>query len=288
MLAWGGALLLIGGAVIGVPHGTSDFVVGHRILRPVLGRRWLPCFLVVYLALVGVTMAAWSARPLVTLIAFLAISGLHFGSDDMRRAGRSARSGLAFAVRATTPILPIFLLHPAGVSGFIAALADVPEGSVLQVLDLVRWPLLLPWSAALVAVTLPYLLSPSRDAEEAGRAIELLSVALAAVALPPLLAFGLYFCLVHAVRHMLDLADDVFPHRKGSAALLVAAVVLPSAGVCFALLYATWDSLAGMFDTNAVITESLRFVAALTVPHMALDVLAHVRKQGRTADPRCG
>ena len=63
MLAWGGALLLIGGALIGVPHGTSDIVVGHRILRPVLGRRWLPCFLVVYLALVGVTMAAWATNP---------------------------------------------------------------------------------------------------------------------------------------------------------------------------------------------------------------------------------
>ena len=276
-----GGALLVGAALIGVPHGSSDFVVAFRLMQPRLGWHWLPVFLALYLALVGATLAAWWIAPLPTLLGFLAISGLHFGWGDLRSGGGRASPGLAFAVRATTPILPIFLIHPAGVAGFIAALGGVAQGSVLQVLLALRWPMLLPWGAALLAVALPPLLARSAPRAETRAATELGAIALAAAALPPLLAFGLYFCLVHAVRHMLDLAEEVFPRRPGPAALLAAAVVVPSGLTCLAVLDWTWDGLGGVSGTDALITWGLRIVAALTVPHMVLEGAA-ARWAGRT------
>lgn len=269
--AWGGSLLLVGGALIGVPHGSSDFVVAHRLMRPGLNWRWLPVFLVGYLALVAATMTAWFALPLVTLIGFLLISGLHFGSGDVQGTAPSARPGLTFAVRATTPVLPIFLIHPAGVASFIAALGDVSEPATLHLLHVLRWPLLLPWGAALALVALPPILAGGRRALDAA---ELLSIALAAVALQPLVAFGLYFCLVHAVRHMLEIAADHHPRRPRAAAALAAAIVVPSALACLVALWFAWDGLAGLLDTDAVVTWGLRIIAALTVPHMALEWMA--------------
>ena len=268
LLAWGGALLLVGGALIGVPHGSSDFVTAHRLMRSALGRRWLPTFLAAYLALAGMAMAGWMLAPLATLIGFLALSGLHFGYGDARVTAPSPLPSLAFAVRATTPVLPIFLIHPAGVAGFLAALGSVDETGALHLLLALRWPLLVPWSAALVAVVLPSLVAGGRPARDAA---ELLAIAFAAAVLPPLLAFGLYFCLVHAVRHMLDLAEDHHPRRPLAAATLAAAVVAPSALACFVALVLSWDRLAGLLDTQALVTLGLRVVAALTLPHMALD-----------------
>lgn len=266
-----GPLLLVGGALIGVPHGSSDFVVAHRAMRPALGRWWLPAFLAGYLALVALAMACWALLPLATLLGFLALSGLHFGWGDMRAAPAPPRPALAFAVRATTPVLPIFLIHPAGVAPFIAALAGVPESAASRLLEVLRWPLSLPWALALAVVTLPPLLGAPRSRAQARDAGELLAIALAAAALPPLLAFGLYFCLVHALRHMAALAEDHHPTRPAAAARLVAAVVLPSAAVCLAVLALSWDGIAGLLDTATLVTWSLRVVAALTVPHMALD-----------------
>lgn len=268
MQGWGGALLLVGGAVIGVPHGSSDFWVAHRLMRPVCGRRWLPVFLAAYLALFATALAAWSAVPLAALIGFLVISGLHFGRGDTRATGGSR---LLFAVRATTPVLPIFLIHPAGVAGFLAALAGVSEPATLHLLDALRLPLLPLWAAALIAAALPPLVAGGRPASDAA---ELLSIALAAVVLPPLAAFALYFCLVHAVRHMLEIAEDRHPGRPGAAAAMAAAIVIPSALACLAGLAFAWNGLAGLFDTETVVTWSLRIVAALTVPHMALEGMA--------------
>ena len=279
LLAASGPLLLLGGALIGVPHGSSDFVVAHRVMRPALRGWWLPAFLLAYLALVALTMAAWALLPLATLLAFLALSGLHFGWGDMRAAAPPRRPALAFALRATTPVLPIFLVHPAGVAPFLAVLGGVSEAGALHALEALRWPLGLPWAAALALVTLPPLLGRPRDRAAARDAGEILAVALAAAALPPLLGFGLYFCLVHAPRHMAELAEAHHPRRAGAAARLVAAVVVPSALLCVAVLALTWDGLAGAFDTATVVTWSLRVIAALTVPHMALEALATWRER---------
>ena len=277
-----GPLLLLGGALVGVPHGSSDFVVAHRLMRPALGPWWLPAFLAGYLALVALAMGCWAALPLATLLGFLALSGLHFGWGDMRAAAPPARPALAFAVRATTPVLPIFLIHPAGVAPFLAALGGVPEAGALRLLEALRWPLGLPWAAALALVALPPLLAPAGRRAGARESGELVAVALAAAALPPLLGFGLYFCLVHAPRHMAELAGDHHPTRPAAAARLAAAVVLPSALACLALLSVTWDGLAGFAGTEALVTWSLRVIAALTVPHMALEALA-ARRPARPA-----
>ncbi len=270
---WSGALLLLGGAFIGVPHGTSDVLVAHRLMRPACGRGWLPVFLALYIAMVAAALAAWSAVPLAALTGFLVLSALHFGQGDTRANGGSR---LLFAVRATTPVLPIFLIHPAGVAGLLAALAGVSEPATLHLLGALRLPLLPLWAAALALVALPPLLAGGR---RAGEAAELLSVALAAAVLPPLAAFTLYFCLVHAVRHLLEIGEEHHPGRPGAAAALAAAIVVPSALVCLAALAVAWDGLSGILDTDAVVIWGLRIVAALTVPHMALEWVATRRSQ---------
>ena len=272
---WGGAALLVGGALIGVPHGSSDFVVAHRALKPEFGRGWLPTFLVGYLAIVALVLLAWMAAPLTTLLAFIFLSGLHFGFGDLDADERG--QGLALAVRATTPLLPVLLVHPASVTGLIAMLGGVRGSTVAWALDGLRWPLLLPWAVAVACYVIPRVLSAARGPWRARRwrgALEVGAIALAAVTLPALFAFAMYFCLVHAVRHMIGIAHDHRPHDMRRAGLLVAAIVVPSAVVCLVALALAWDGIGGPLSTADVLAWSLRLIAALTVPHMALEAWA--------------
>ena len=163
----------------------------------------------------------------------------------------------------------------------IALLGGVGQPAVAGALDVLRWPLLLPWSVAVSCLVIPRMLSPRRGpAETPGRldALEISVLALAAVTLPPLLAFALYFCLVHAVRHMVGIAADHRPVDARPAALLAAAIVVPSALVCLAALALAWDGIAGSLGTTDVLAWSVRLIAALTVPHMALEAWV-ARKQ---------
>ncbi len=278
--AWGGPALLIGSALIGVPHGSSDFVVAHRAFEPTFGRGWLPMFLVGYLAIVALVLLGWAAAPLATLLVFIALSCLHFGHGDLGAEDRG--HGLALAVRATTPLLPVLLLHPGGVTGLIASLSGVGEPSITWAIDALRWPLVLPWAGLLFCALVPRIIWSKPSAAGKRRredALEILAVAGAAVVLPPLLTFALYFCLVHAVRHLIGIADSHQPYDARHAALLVAAIVVPSAAVCLAGLALTWGGLAGTLGTEDVLVWSLRIVATLTVPHMALE--AWVKRSDR-------
>ncbi len=275
-----GAALLVGGALIGVPHGTSDFVVAHRALRPALGRGWLPAFLVGYLAVVALVLLAWMVAPLATLLAFLVLSALHFGFGDL--APEVRRPCLTLGVRATTPLLPVLLLRSGEVPSLIALLGKVGEPAVAATLDILRWPLVSAWGLAVSCLVIPAVCGSRRDgAPTKLDAAEIGALALAAVTLPPLAAFALYFCLVHAVRHMIDIGDDHRPHDARRAAVLVAFIVVPSALVCTVLLAATWDGIAGALGTEEVLVWAIRLIAALTVPHMALDAWVSLSRPSR-------
>ena len=283
---WAGGALLVGGAFIGLPHGASDFIVAHRVLRRRLRHAWLPTFLLGYLALVAIVLEAWSSAPLATLVGFLAISAIHFGSGDTKRNEGAMPPRLLFAVRATTPLLPIFLLHPSEVAPLLAMLGGVAEASVIQVLGAFRVALLVAWIAALSMIVVRGLLAARREgfgSVDARDGVEVLFIAGAAVVLPSLLAFGLYFCLVHAIRHLIDLADQAHP-RNGQAALgLAFAVTAPSAMICLTALAFSWNGLVGMLDTQAMLVVSLKVIAALTVPHMLLEAFAANRPEPQAA-----
>lgn len=268
----GGALLLIGGALIGLPHGSSDFVVAHRLLRPRLAGWWLPAFLIAYLLVTATVLLGWRFAPVGTFLAFLAVSGLHFGAAE-EGAAPSGDAAVCYLARATTPIVPIFLCHPAAVAGIIGPMIAQPAAAVAFRLDQLRPAGLTLYAVLLGIVVLGALAAARRNptSSRSREAVELVLLALAADLLPPLPVFAAYFCLLHAVRHMAQLGRDVYP-RNGRAALgIAAAVVLPSALVCGVALSVAWDEIAGAMTTASLVATALQVTAALTVPHVLLE-----------------
>ena len=266
----GGAALLVGGALIGIPHGSSDFVVAHALLSRRLGVAWLPAFLAVYLAAVGITLAGWVIAPTATFALFLAVSGFHFGAAD----GEVAQGDdvLRYLARALTPVLPIFLCHPGEVAGLIGLMSGRSAEAVAGVLVSARSFGLPAYATLLGSVTLAAV--ARHDDQMPGRlreAAELALLAVAAAALPPLATFGIYFCLIHAVRHMAHLGHEMFPRRPAAAMGLATAIVLPSALACGLTLAFFWDALAGVLTTEHLLARALQLTAALTVPHVALE-----------------
>ena len=274
--AWSGGLLLVGGALIGIPHGGSDFVVAAQCLRPRFGAAWLPIFLASYLALVALVITGWALVPSITLIMFLILSGLHFGAADVRGAGDD-RSPLIFLLRATTPILPIFMFHAGDVGPIIAALTKTSDAAAIGALHWLRTLMLGPWLACLALFTLRTLMLIRVGTFNPGRmmqVVEIVGLVAAAVLLPALASFAFYFCVLHAVRHMADLADDLHPREPKKAMTLVAIIVAPAAVLCLAVLTLCWDVLAGVLATQDLIASALQLTAALTVPHMALELIS--------------
>ena len=262
--AWLVALTAV--IVLGVPHGALDGAVAAPLLRPRWGRAWFPVFAVPYLGLAGAVLLAWQLAPLATLAGFLAISVLHFGTED-------AGPGRPFEalVRGGLPVALPALLHPEATARVFAVVARVPMP------DLPGW-----WSAAAwlwLALAAAWLLvGRPRPAVRAEMAV----LGAAFLALPPLTAFTLYFIGLHAPRHMRALVRD--PMKAPGIDTMPRAVraALPIFALTLGLGAGLWPLYAaGAPDAVAnLLTVTLRMLSALTVPHILLDHLA-----ARSASP---
>lgn len=261
--AWLVALAAV--IVLGIPHGALDGAVAAPLLRPRFGRAWFPIFAIPYLGLAGSVLLAWQILPLATLAAFLAVSVLHFGTEDAgpgRPLEALARGGLPIALPA--------LLHPAQTAELFAVIARVPMPELPAWWSIAAW-LWLALAAAWFVVGRP---RPAVCAEMIGLAVAFLT-------LPPLTAFTLYFVGFHAPRHMRALVRD--PTKAPGIGTMPRAIraALPIFALTLVLGAGLWPLYAsGASDETAnLLTVTLRMLSALTLPHILLDHIA-----GRRSD----
>lgn len=254
-------LALVAPAILlALPHGGADLLLARDSLRPHLATWWLPVFLLGYLGLGAATLLLWLLEPAAAFMLFLALSILHFGSTDARAAGTGGV--LPILALGAAPLLVPAWVHPAEMTRLLAALAG--DGGAM----LARWGAqhgIWLWALASVTASVRWL-----AARNPRPLVQLAVVGILFAILPPLVAFALYFGLLHATRAMAQTSA-----RTGhTIASLLRASAWPSIAAA-ALIAAGYLVLRqGMASAEAALVALFVGLAALTVPHMALDALA--------------
>lgn len=247
-------------AVVGMPHGGLDHLVGRAVMRPVAGRCWLPVFLAGYLAVMAAVLAGWWLAPLPTLLGFVLLSALHFGMADDRpeSIGRAALACLRGGMVVWVPAL----VRPAEFSQLLGWVVPGERWADLLAVPVTRWIFVL----ALVGVIISALAS---SATERLRSMAFLSLYAAA---PALVSFAAYFCGWHSVIEISRLARQA-GSRDGLGRVIVAAAPLSAAAVLLGL--AGWWCLGSNGGPKAGIIRAV-FVglSVVAVPHMLLHLVA--------------
>lgn len=260
--------------VLGVPHGSLDAEIARALLRPRFGKAWFGVFALPYLSLFAVVMVAWRLAPIGTLAAFLAASLWHFGKED-------AADGdvLEALFCGGLPIALPMLVHPAATTFVFATIAGLPDETLGSAgIGGTLSPWLTAASLLWLLVAAAWLLRTlARGDFRSYRQPALLSCIF--VVLPPLQAFTVYFVCLHAPLHTSaviasrHLAPRV--HDRRSAWLLA----LPVTGLTIAIGAALWPLYDGPVATR-LLTLTVQMLAALTLPHMLLDVATSARIKG--------
>jgi len=268
-LGWQLILLGLGVASLGMPHGAMDHRVAEVCIKPrlgALGAQWRRYFAVGYLGLAAIVLLGWATLPLLTLVVFLLYSAVHFGLGD------DGHTSLGAAVfRGAVPILLPLAIRPLESGELLSIVAG-------RAVDLVPMQNALVATALLcVIVTLVRAVLYHTPRRAALIACELLLLVLANWVASPLIAFGLYFVLLHASRHMIDLADWLAPGDVRSGLKRVGRECWPLtlitlAGMSVALFFIPRESLE-----SGVVRVLFVTLSALTVPHMIVTALASRR-----------
>ena len=236
--------------VLGVPHGALDPIFARQLYGIQTLPGWV-FFAVIYVTLGALVVWLWWLMPGVFLLLFLAASAVHFSGDLVPQTPRIARICYGGAVI----FFPV-LLHAADVSQLFGFLAGASTADSL--VTGMRW-LAWPW---LMATALVSCFMWRRDWLTA---LEMTSVSLLAIAVPPLLAFTVFFCVMHSARHAL--------RAQQYAALSAPRLLLTSAAPMIAVLAGTVLSLYFFKDLSIdkhIVQLVFVGLAALTAPHMLL------------------
>ena len=258
-------VLLSGIVFVGFPHGAFDHLVARPVFAPRFGRLWWGPFGLAYLGLAGAVWLAWAIAPLATLVLFLVGSVLHFGLGDTEDgiAPRGIPRWMTVLVYGMLPILLPIAIHPSDAAPVLAALGGVRESTMASALS---------WTVLLIPFWLGASAWVSRAAlREGSGLVGPVVTAVGFVLLPPLLAFGLYFGLVHSPRHVLRLGAWHDPRDPRRAMRWAAQTLVPAGAVCALGLSGLW--LAGQDNSIDVLAPMFRIIAALTLPHMIVTAL---------------
>ena len=253
------AIMSVGIATIGLGHGAMDHRVGEILMRPRFGRNWWIIFGISYLVLALVAYAGWILAPAVALIAFLVYSAIHFGSD------RFLPNGIVHAAcRGSIPLLLPIAFHSQEVSKLFSTVTST-NVSVEQFASVAG---IVAAIAVLVTVV---------AAVRGGKFIEMAETVLL-VALnftcPPLMAFTVYFVLLHSIRHIVELAGWLEPSSLAEGFRRIARESLPLT-VLLLMAGAIGISLVPVGNIQpAIIRTVFVGLSCLTVPHMIVTHLA--------------
>jgi Brp/Blh family beta-carotene 15,15'-monooxygenase len=282
--------------LFGLPHGALDHLVPARLVPGISTRRSIVLVVGLYALLGGATALLWSALPAVGFGLFIAVTWFHWGQGDLwiDRALRGTAPSrpdavLTVLVRGALPMLLPLLAHGSdywSVFRMTTGLVDPGAGTGADLLEAVP---VLPAAAGLLAALIGghLLLRRRRGDAIRGTVVEVTVLVLFFVAVPPVLAVGLYFTFWHAVRHIVRLE---LLEPGGSAALERGELLRPFARFMRDALPVTLCAiavLAGLAVTvhDAGLGTYLLLIAALTTPHTAVVTWMDRRRAGRPTPP---
>jgi Brp/Blh family beta-carotene 15,15'-monooxygenase len=279
-----GPALLVGLVLLGVAHGACDqYVVPatHPALARRRGRYWV-VFLGGYLGLAAAVGLLWWWRPGLAVAFFFGLSAWHWGSGDAPAAARYRaqwlahsllRGGLLFAVP-----LWAWPIETRTLTNDLLTLAGAAPLRTEVLPAVAHWlgPLVLAGHLGLWA---SYWRTGQRRLAHAD-ILEALLLSFLLLALPPVLAAGVYFVFWHSLQHVLRMNNIMGQPSAGTPPALGAqlgfflrrsAPLLAVSVAALAVLYSlAWARAA---SGPALISLALLVASVVTLPHALLVTL---------------
>lgn len=244
----------------GVAHGSLDLIVAKRI-GLISTSKSSALFVIIYLLLSFLIAYLWLKIPEISLSIFLMISVLHFGMSDSLLNVKNKIYILEIILRGFIPIVfPIFLFQD-----------DVSEIFRLLFINsffFINLTLIIDklfYTLIILFVIFALILIKQNENQKKNILTELSSVIFCFYYFEPLVAFSIYFCFLHSLRHLCDEKREnkfsIFELLKKTLPFTISVLVMS--------IYVMFFVDIGVSNYKYI---SILFIslAALTVPHMIL------------------
>ena len=265
-------LLLI--LIIGVSHGSLDHIKGRKLLR-IFQINNIITFYTSYFLLAVTIIILWVLLPTVMLIAFLIIASFHFGKEDTQFLidNNSYLNQFLFFLKGSLVILaPLYFNFNETVSIFKLLLIE--NESFYQSLNVIENNNFLIIGIVLSALSSIILFFKKFELRKFTIFFDYFSIIIINMHFSPLIAFTIYFCFLHSIRHSISLITELDQEslRNGLLVFIKKATPLTILTVIFCLIGLYF--LNNNYNLDSAILKLIFIgLASLTFPHILLEYL---------------
>ena len=265
-------LLLI--LIIGVSHGSLDHIKGRKLLK-IFQINNIITFYTSYFLLAVTIIILWVLFPTVVLIAFLVVASFHFGKEDTQFLidNNSYLNQFLFFFKGSLVILaPLYFNFNETVSIFKLLLIE--NESFYQSLNAIENNNFLTIGIVLSSLSSIILFFKKFELRKFTIFFDYFSIIIINMHFSPLIAFTIYFCFLHSIRHSISLITELDQEslRNGLLVFIKKATPLTILTTIFCLIGLYF--LNNNYNLDSAILKLIFIgLASLTFPHILLEYL---------------
>ncbi len=253
--------------IIGISHGALDDLKGKKLFK-LLGYKSKHLFYISYIFISLSIIVSWLILPNLVLLIFLIVASFHFGKEDtvFKIKEKNFNEILFFLKGSPVIIAPLLFQRDSTNEIFMTLNFYVFQSSFFNDFNLI------------VLLILSFIsniyLSISKSTELKNiMIIDYFSIIILNIFLTPILAFTIYFCFLHSIRHTLGLINEMDRYFiKGLKKFAVRAIPLTLITALIFLMSIYF--LNNLYNIDEAIYKVIFIgLASLTFPHILLEYL---------------
>jgi len=259
---------------IGVSHGSLDNLKGKKLFQ-IYG---INNFVIFYFSYILISLSViffWIIIPSISLMIFLIIASHHFGKEDTQFliVENSYLNQLFFFLKGALIIFaPMYFHFDETISIFKLLLID--NESFYEFLSFIESNKILLYCIILSTLSSLILFIKNFEFKKFTIFLDYFSILIINFYFSPLVAFTLYFCFLHSIRHSISLVYELDNNNLTNGLKIFTKKALPltiiTATCCFFGLYLLNNTYN--FDSS-VLKIIFIGLASLTFPHILLEYL---------------
>jgi len=263
-------LLLI--LIIGVSHGSLDHIKGKKLLE-LFNLKSTYIFYISYIFISALVIVTWMLLPSVTLIIFLIIASYHFGKEDTQFLinNRSYFTQMLYFFKGFLIILaPLYFHFQETIDIFKLLLID-NEIFYLS-LNFIETNKVIQLGIFCSTLSSIFLFLKNFEIKKFVIFLDYFSILILNYYLSPLLAFTVYFCFLHSIRHSISLAIELNPNSVAKGFGLFVKKALPLTILTGVFSFIALYLLSNSYNLDSAILKVIFIgLASLTFPHILLE-----------------
>ena len=259
---------------IGISHGSLDNFKGRKLFQ-ILKIDNFSIFYFAYILIALIVIFLWILIPYVSLIIFLMVASYHFGKEDTQFLiiENSYYNQFLFFLKGSLIVFaPMYFHFDETVSIFRLLLIE--NETFYNFLDLIESNRVLLYCVILSTLANILLFTKNFELKKFTIFLDYFSILIINYYFSPLVAFTIYFCFLHSIRHSISLMSELDENNLGNGFKIFIKKALPltiiTAIFCVIGLYL----LNNTYNFDSSILKIIFIgLASLTFPHILLEYL---------------